>query len=49
MNPSYLALITAGVAGAHGIGHVLGWLPAWGLATFEQVSSRSWAFDRLLG
>lgn len=44
-----LGLIGAGVLGAHGVGHVLGWLPAWGLASFEQVSSRSWALDPLLG
>lgn len=44
-----LGLAGAAVLGAHGIGHVLGWLPAWGLATFEKVSTRSWALDPLLG
>ena len=35
-------LVAGGVVGAHGIGHVLGWLPAWGLARFDGVSSSSW-------
>jgi len=25
-------LVVAGVIGAHGVGHVMGWLPAWGIA-----------------
>lgn len=44
-----LGLAGAAVLGAHGIGHVLGWLPAWVLAAFEKVSTRSWALDPLLG
>jgi len=44
-----LGLLGAGVIAAHGVGHVLGWLPAWGLASFEKVSLRSWALDGLLG
>jgi hypothetical protein len=44
-----IGLIGAGVLAAHGIGHTLGWLPAWGLARFDQVSLRSWAVDPLLG
>lgn len=44
-----LGLAGAAVLGAHGIGHVLGWLPAWGLATFEKVSTWSWALNPLLG
>jgi len=35
-------VVAGGVVGAHGLGHVLGWLPAWGLAKFEGVSSASW-------
>lgn len=42
-------LVSGAVLGAHGIGHVLGWLPAWGLATFPQVSRKSWALDPLVG
>ncbi len=35
--------------GAHGIGHVLGWLPAWGMASFEGVSTRSWLLTGAVG
>lgn len=44
-----VGLLGGVVLGAHGIGHVLGWLPAWGLATFDTVSTRSWALDPVLG
>jgi hypothetical protein len=44
-----LGLLGGAVLGAHGIGHVLGWLPAWGLASFEHVSRRSWALDPVVG
>ena len=40
-------LVAGGIVGAHGIGHVLGWLPALGLARFEGVSGRSWVFGQL--
>lgn len=40
-------LVAGGVVGAHGVGHVLGWLPAWGLARFEGVSSASWLLGPL--
>ena len=40
-------LVAGGVVGAHGIGHVLGWLPAWGLAKIEGVSSASWLLGPL--
>ncbi len=43
------ALVSAAVLGAHGIGHVIGWLPAWGLVSFEGVSRQSWALDPVLG
>lgn len=42
-------LVSGAVLGAHGIGHVLGWLPAWGLASFQQVSRKSWALDPVVG
>lgn len=40
-------LVAGGVVGAHGLGHVLGWMPAWGLARFEGVSSSSWLLGSL--
>jgi hypothetical protein len=49
MNPDLLKLVVAGVAGAHGIGHVLGWMPAWGITKFEGLSSRSWLLSDALG
>jgi hypothetical protein len=44
-----VGLVAGAVLGAHGTGHVLGWLPAWGLASFQQVSRKSWALDPLVG
>jgi hypothetical protein len=44
-----LKLAVGGVLAAHGIGHVLGWMPALGIAAFEGVSSRSWAVSGILG
>ncbi|MDH4141541.1 MAG: hypothetical protein OEV61_02930 [Chloroflexota bacterium] len=49
MDGSIVKLAVAGVLGAHGIGHVLGWLPAWGIATFEGMSSHSWLLSGALG
>lgn len=49
MNGDLVRLGIAVVVGAHGIGHVLGWMPAWGIARFEGVSSRSWLLTELLG
>jgi len=40
-------LLAGGVVGAHGVGHVLGWLPALGLARFEGVSGSSWLLGPL--
>lgn len=40
-------LVAGGVVGAHGVGHVLGWLPALGLARFEGVSGSSWLLGPL--
>lgn len=49
MNPDLLRLMIAGAFGVHGIGHSLGWMPAWGLASFQGMSSRSWLLTGLLG
>jgi hypothetical protein len=49
MDAGVFRLIAAGVIGAHGIGHVLGWLPAWGIARFDDVSSRSWLVSLVAG
>lgn len=49
MDPTILKLAVAGVVGAHGIGHVLGWMPAVGMATFAGVSGRSWALTGMVG
>lgn len=49
MDAGLVKVAVAGVLAAHGVGHVLGWLPAWGLASFEGVSSRSWLLTGLLG
>lgn len=42
-------LVVGGILGAHGLGHVLGWMPAWGLAEFEGTSSTSWLLGGLVG
>jgi hypothetical protein len=42
-------VVAAGVLAAHGVGHVLGWMPALGVASFEGVSTRSWALTGVLG
>lgn len=49
MDAGLIRLVAAGVIGAHGIGHVLGWLPAWGVARFEGVSSQSWLISSIAG
>ena len=49
MNAGMIGLVAGGVLAAHGIGHVLGWMPAFGIAAFEGVSSRSWALTAVLG
>ena len=49
MDANVIKLIAAGVIGAHGIGHVLGWMPAWGIAQFEGISSRSWLLTGVIG
>ena len=49
MDANVIRLVAAGVIGAHGIGHMLGWMPAWGIASFEGVSSRSWLLTGAIG
>lgn len=49
MDAGIVKLMVAGVIGAHGVGHVLGWLPAWGIAKLEGVSSSSWLLTGIAG
>jgi hypothetical protein len=42
MDAMIVKVAVAGVVGAHGIGHALGWMPALGLARFEGVSGGGW-------
>lgn len=49
MNAELFKIVIGGVVGAHGIGHVLGWMPAWGIAKFEGMSSHSWLLTGLVG
>jgi hypothetical protein len=49
MDAGLIRLVAALVLGAHGIGHMLGWLPAWGVARIDGVSSRSWLVSALAG
>lgn len=49
MDPNLVKLAVGGVIGAHGFGHVLGWMPAWGIARFEGMSSHSWLLSGVLG
>jgi hypothetical protein len=49
MDAGIARLAVAGVLGAHGIGHALGWMPAWGIAKFEGMSSHSWLVSGFAG
>ncbi|TAK01018.1 MAG: hypothetical protein EPO36_06635 [Chloroflexota bacterium] len=49
MDPTLVRIAVGGVIGAHGVGHVLGWMPAWGIARFEGASSHSWLISGLIG
>lgn len=42
-------VVVAGVLGAHGVGHVMGWMPVLGLARVEGVSSGSWLLSATAG
>ena len=49
MDAGLVKVVAAGVLAAHGVGHTLGWMPTLGVATFQGVSSRSWALTGILG
>jgi hypothetical protein len=49
MDAGIVKLVVVGVMGAHGIGHMLGWMPAWGLARIEGVSGDSWLLTGVAG
>jgi hypothetical protein len=49
MDAGMIRLAVAGVVGAHGIGHVLGWIPAFRIAQLEGLSSHSWLLTGALG
>ena len=49
MDQGLIKIVAAGILGAHGIGHALGWMPAVGIAAFEGVSGRSWLLTGALG
>ena len=49
MDAMLLRVVVAGVLGAHGVGHVMGWVPVLGLARFEGVSSGSWLLSSTAG
>lgn len=49
MDPTIVKVVVAGVLGAHGVGHLLGVLPAAGIARFDGVSTSSWALTGALG
>ena len=49
MDQGLIKIVAAGILGAHGIGHALGWMPAMGIAAFEGVSGRSWLLTGALG
>ena len=49
MDAGMVRVIAGIVIGAHGIGHVLGWMPALGLAQFQGLSTRSWLMSQPLG
>ena len=49
MDTGIVKLVVIGAIGAHGVGHVMGWLPAWGIAQIEGASSGSWLLTGILG
>lgn len=49
MDGMVVKVVVAGVLGAHGIGHALGWMPALGLARFAGTSGDSWLLGGLVG
>ena len=49
MDAGVVRLVVAGVIGAHGIGHVLGWLPALGVIRLEGTAGESWLISGIAG
>ena len=49
MDGMLVKVVVAGVLGAHGVGHALGWMPALGMARFAGASGDSWLLDGLVG
>ena len=49
MDGMLVKVVVAGVLGAHGIGHALGWMPALGLARFAGTSGGTWLIGGLVG
>ena len=49
MDGMLVKVVVAGVLAAHGVGHVLGWLPALGLARIEGTSGGSWLVSGIGG
>lgn len=49
MDAMIVKVVVAGVLGAHGVGHVMGWMPPLGLARFEGVTSGSWLLTGIAG
>jgi hypothetical protein len=42
-------IVIAGVLGAHGVGHLLGWMPALGIVRFEGTAGGSWLLSGFAG
>ena len=49
MDAGIMRLVVVGVIGAHGVGHVMGWLPALGVARIEGASTGSWLLTGIVG
>jgi hypothetical protein len=49
MDGLVVKVVVAGVLGAHGVGHVLGWMPALGMARFAGTSGDSWLLGGIVG
>ena len=49
MSPTTLRIIIALILFVHGVGHVMGILPAVGLSTLESWNTRSWLLTGFLG
>ena len=49
MDAMIVKVVVAGVLGAHGVGHVMGWMPVLGLARFDGVASGSWLLSSTAG